>query len=278
MKKTFKTGYSLVTCSMNRTEYLHESIQTWNELEELNEIVVVDYSSEKPILQSDLPKPKFGKKIILVRVNKEKMWVLSHAYNLGISFAQYDKLLKIDSDIKLSKDFIRSHPLDKNKFYCGNWQHARNENEIHFNGQLICNTSDFFAVNGYDERIITYGYDDTDLYERLKNNIQCKQFNFNYDKMDHIESDSELRVKNQDIIVKERFAISDLFKDQKIDQEIVNELIWVPFPNTGEDLRLFLETQINRIRCEKNPWTDVDQKSKWKITQLNNIYHCERQK
>ena len=47
---------------MNRTEYLHESIQTWNELEELNEIVVVDYSSEKPILQSDLPKPKFGKK------------------------------------------------------------------------------------------------------------------------------------------------------------------------------------------------------------------------
>ena len=48
---------------MNRTEYLHESIQTWNELEELNEIVVVDYSSEKPILQSDLPKPKFGKKM-----------------------------------------------------------------------------------------------------------------------------------------------------------------------------------------------------------------------
>ena len=51
--------------------------------------------------------------------------MLSHAYNLGISFVQYDKLLKIDSDIKLSKDFIRSHPLDKNKFYCGKWQHRK---------------------------------------------------------------------------------------------------------------------------------------------------------
>lgn len=272
-----KSGYSLVTCAMNRTKYLLESIQTWNEIKELNEIIVVDYSSNEPILESDLPKPKFGKKIILVRVNNEKKWVLSHAYNLGVSFAQYDKLLKIDSDIKLSKDFTSSHPLKENVFYCGNWETARNENEIHFNGQLICNTSDFFAVNGYDERIITYGYDDTDLYERLKNNIQCKQFNFNYDKMDHIESDSELRVKNQDIIVKERFAISDLFKDQKIDQEIVNELIWVPFPNTGEDLRLFLETQINRIRCEKNPWSVNNHLIKWKINKHSkDIYECER--
>lgn len=276
-QKKYKSGYSLVTCSMNRTKYLLESIQTWNELEELNEIVVVDYSSEKPILQSDLPKPKFGKKIILVRVHNEKNWVLSHAYNLGISFVQYDKLLKIDSDIKLSKDYIRSHPFDKNKFYSGNWKNARNENEIHFNGQLMCNTTDFFAVGGYNERITTYGYDDTDLHERLEKFLNTKTLKLNYDKMDHIESNSELRVKNQNINVKERFAISDLFKDQKIEQEIVDELIWVPFPDTGEDLRLFLETQINRIRCEKEPWSANDSMIKWKITKDNNIHNVIRE-
>jgi hypothetical protein len=277
MKKSYKTGYSLVTCSMNRTKYLLESIQTWNEIEELNEIVVVDYSSDEPILESDLPKPKFGKKIILVRVSNEKKWVLSHAYNLGISFAQYDKLLKIDSDIKLSKDFISSHPLDKNKFYCGKWENARNENEIHFNGQLMCNTTDFFAVNGYNERIRTYGYDDTDLYERLGKYTNFKSLDLNYNKMSHIESNSEVRVKNQDINVKERFAISDLFENQQIEQEVVNELIWVPFPNTGEDLRLFLETQINRIRCEKKPWSMDDILTEWKINkQSDNIYNCER--
>ena len=106
---------------------------------------------------------------------------------------------------------------------------ARNENEIHFNGQLICNTTDFKVVNGYNERITTYGYDDTDLYDRLGEFLNTKSLKLNYDKMEHIESNSELRVKNQNINVKERFAISDLFKDQKIEQEIVDELIWVHF-------------------------------------------------
>lgn len=276
--KKYKSGISLVTCSMNRTEFLIESIKTWNDIKELSEIIVVDYSSDVPILESDLPKPKFGKKIILVRVNNEKNWVLSHAYNLGMSFVQYDKLLKIDSDIKLSNDFISSHPLGKNNFYCGNWKLARNENEIHFNGQLFCNISDFFSINGYNERITTYGYDDTDLYKRLETYKNCKSLNLNYDKMSHIESDNEVRVKNQNINVKERFSISDLFNGRKIDREILDELIWVPFPNNGENLRLFLETQINRIRCKKDPWTILDKKIKWKFTQINNIYQCERSK
>lgn len=275
--KKYKSGYSLVTCSMNRTKYLLESIQTWNEIKELNEIIVVDYSSNEPILESDLPKPKFGKKIILVRVNNEKKWVLSHAYNLGISFAQYDKLLKIDSDIKLSKDFISSHPLNENEFYRGHWERARNENEIHFNGQLFCRTDDFYEVNGYNEKITTYGYDDTDLYIRIEKTTKSKPMNFDYDKMDHIKSNASVRVKNQDIVVNERFAISDLFTNQQIDQEVVNELIWVPFPNTGEDLRLFLETQINRIMCEKNPWKSSDIITKWNVIKKSNIiYICRR--
>lgn len=262
---------------MNRTEYLRESIQTWNEIEELNEIIVVDYSSTKPISESDLPQPKFGKKIILVRVNNEKHWILSHAYNLGISFVNYDKLVKIDSDIKLSKDFISSHPLNENEFYRGHWENARNENEIHFNGQLICRTTDFCEVNGYNERITTYGYDDTDLYNRIEQTTKSKPKDFDYDKMNHIESNSEVRVENQNINVKKRFAISDLFENQQIEQEIADELIWVPFPDTGEDLRLFLETQINRIRCEKNIWNVNDNLVKWKINkQSDNIYDCER--
>ena len=277
VQKKKKPGFSLVTCSMNRTKYLLESIQTWNEIEELNEIIVVDYSSDKPILESDLPKPKFGKKIILVRVNNEKRWVLSHAYNLGISFAQYDKLLKIDSDIKLLKDFISSHPLKENVFYRGHWANARNENEIHFNGQLICNTSDFFAVNGYNERITTYGYDDTDLYIRIEQTTKSKPKDFDYDKMNHIESNSEVRVKNQNINVKKRFAIADLFENQQIEQGIVDELIWVPFPDNGEDLRLFLETQINRIRCDQSAWSINDSRIEWKVDALSDtIYNCER--
>ena len=103
--------------------------------------------------------------------------------------------------------------------------------------------------------------------------------NFDYDKMDHIKSDADTRVKNQDIVVNKRFAISDLFTNQQIDQEVVDELIWIQFPDTGEDIRLFFETQINRIMCEKNPWSINDNIIKWKLNKLSdNIYQCERQK
>ena len=150
--------------------------------------------------------------------------------------------------------------LNENEFYRGHWERARNENEIHFNGQLFCRTTDFYEVNGYNERITTYGYDDTDLYIRIEKTTKSKPMNFDYDKMDHIKSNASVRVKNQDIVVTERFAISDLFKNQQIDQEVVNELIWVPFPNTGEDLRLFLETQINEGENENPYGKDVSSK------------------
>ena len=34
-------------------------------------------------------------------------------------------------------------------------------------GILLASSDDFRAVNGYDERIFAYGWDDEDLYERL---------------------------------------------------------------------------------------------------------------
>ena len=205
---------------MNRTEFLIKSIQSWNEIEDINEIIVVDYSSDIPIEYSDLPKPKFGKKIILVRVNGEENWILSHAYNLGISFVQYDKLLKIDSDIILKKDFLLHHKLcENNKFYRGNHETARTKNEIHFNGQLLCYTSDFQTINGYNERLISYGFDDTDLYYRLEEFIKSQPSDFNYDTMEHQESDDAIRVQNQNIGTSKKFCLADLFKG-KIDQEL----------------------------------------------------------
>ena len=276
-QERFEIGTSLVTCSMNRTENLLRSIVSWNEILELNEIIVVDWSSDNPIKIEDLPSPKNNKKITLIRVLNETKWILSQAFNLGISFAKYDKLLKIDADVELNKNFLKKHIVSDSCFYSGNWENAKCKNEIHLNGQLLCPTKKFLQINGYNERINTYGYDDTDLYNRLVN-LGLIKYDLDYEYMNHIETLDEKRSESQNINVSERFSIADLFDNHEIDKKIIDELIWVPFPDTNENLRLFLETQINRIKCEKNPWTDVDQKSKWKIAQLNNIYQCERQK
>lgn len=274
-EQKFEIGTSLVTCSMNRTENLLRSVVSWNEILELNEIVIVDWSSDNPIKIEDLPSPKNNKKITLIRVLSETKWILSQAFNLGISFVKYDKLLKIDADIELNKNFLKKHLVSDSCFYSGNWENAKCKNEIHLNGQLLCPTKKFLQINGYNERINTYGYDDTDLYDRLVNSGLIK-YDLDYEYMNHIETPDEKRSESQRINISERFAISDLFEDQKIEQEIIDELIWVPFPDTGEDLRLFLETQINRIRCEKNPWSHEDKIIDWKKNLVNGIYICER--
>lgn len=76
-------------------------------------------------------------------------------------------MLKLDCDTFLYDNFFSSHPQLENTIYSGDYQLARNENEMHLNGVLYARLSHFLAVNGYDERIQTYGWDDDNLYQRL---------------------------------------------------------------------------------------------------------------
>ena len=56
-------------------------------------------------------------------------------------------------------------------FYTGNWKTAKDENEKHLNGVVYVDRRQFMAVNGYNERLRSYGWDDTDLYDRLGKKI-----------------------------------------------------------------------------------------------------------
>jgi hypothetical protein len=275
---TYNDGVSVATCSMNRSESLMESIETWNSINEIKEIIVLDWSSSVPIRYSDLPEAKSGKDIKLVRVENQEHWVLTHAFNLAISFARFDKLLKLDSDVLLDESFLSSHKLKPSSFYRGNWQIARNENELHLNGQLYCRTQDFWKVNGYHEGIVTYGWDDSDIYSRLSES-GLKPLDFNYDLFNHIESTHKARHVNQDI-----GDLSDLFKpditklsgNSKIEAlHIAQELKFLSPPESGESIRLWYQTQRNRIWCKLNPWLQTSIRRKWDIIkESSNSYIC----
>jgi len=45
---------------------------------------------------------------------------------------------------------------------------ARGENDRHLNGVFMAARSSFLDVNGYDERITLYGYDDSHLYHQMQ--------------------------------------------------------------------------------------------------------------
>jgi len=176
-------GISLITAVKNRKESLEEALQTWLTHPEINEIIIVDWDSEQS-LSSLVDKYQNGR-IILARVVEQPLWILSLAYNLSARLTSRKVILKVDADVKILPGFFKKHILTPGMFYAGNWRTSRDENETHLNGNMFLFRDDFFRVNGYNENIRTYGWDDSDLYERL-NKSGLNRLDFDFDTMIHI--------------------------------------------------------------------------------------------
>lgn len=142
---------------------------------DVDEIVLVDWDSSPPLLPGGLD----DKRLRLVRVEGEPLWVLSRAYNLALSLAKSEWIIRLDCDCRLAQGFLSAHfsqpgngtgpyTAPPGAFWSGRWQDARDGNEVHLNGALLARRSDLRRVHGYDERIQTYGWDDEDLYARLQ--------------------------------------------------------------------------------------------------------------
>jgi len=162
-----REGISLITSIKNRAETLREAIQTWITHPEINEIIIVDWSSDESLVP--LVEEFQDGRIFLASVKDQPTWILSHAYNLAARLATRDKLLKIDADVKVLPGFFENHVLTSDVFYTGNWRIGKDENETHLNGNLFLHRHHYFKANGYNEFITSYGWDDCDFFTRLEN-------------------------------------------------------------------------------------------------------------
>lgn len=195
---------TLIVGCRNRTEYLNQSLPTWIGHPQIKYIYIVDWGSDIPIIlptkscKSDRGKMKKRTKVRVIRVEGVYRWVLSLALNFAAQFVKTEWMLKVDADTLLRPGFFDGHPISEGIFYSGNWRVARTENEKHLNGVIYLRTSDFRKVNGYNEYIRTYGYDDSDLYERLeKRGLTRRDFNFNL--LTHQEHPDQIRDNTQDL-------------------------------------------------------------------------------
>jgi glycosyltransferase involved in cell wall biosynthesis len=189
-RKSTKT--SIVTALKNRSQNLLKAIPSWLDLD-IDEIIIVDWSSDTPI-GSELSKFK-DKRIKVYEVQNQPTWCLALAFNIGVELASGDHILKLDADIQIEKDFLQNHELMQGMFFAGNWRNARNPNEIPLNGVLYITKNDFKAINGYNEYFKLYGWDDSDLYQRLiEFGVERKDIHNNY--VYHLPHDE--RVANQD--------------------------------------------------------------------------------
>lgn len=119
------------------------------------ELIVVDWSSRARV--SNVPRGT-----VLRVVDLDGQWNLAQAYNLGIRHSTRKYVLKLDCDTHVTC----APPLPApGTFRAGSWREGGDGG--HLNGVLFAKRSDLLSVGLYDERFARYGWDDSDLYERL---------------------------------------------------------------------------------------------------------------
>lgn len=173
---------------------LEKALQSWVIHSEIDEIVIVDWSSDKSLIP--LIKKFQDGRIFLAVVENQKNWILSVACNLAARLTTRSFVLKMDADVVIHRGFFDNHKLQSGLFYTGNWALGRDENQTHLNGVAFLFRNDFFKVNGYNEYIKSYGWEDSDLYLRLEKN-DLKRYDFNHDYLYHIEHGSRTLYQNK---------------------------------------------------------------------------------
>jgi len=191
--KKIGQGISLFTAVKNRKDALAESLKTWISNDQIDEIIIVDWSSDESLIP--LVEKYQNGKIILAIVRNQPNWILSHAYNLGARLTSKLKILKMDADVKILPGFFEHHTLKPGMFFTGNWKNARDENEKHLHGISLMFRESFFLVNGYNEFVKSYGWDDIDLYHRLENQ-GLKRTDFKNDTLLHLPHDGRTSYQN----------------------------------------------------------------------------------
>lgn len=191
-------GFSIVCGVKDRVEPLRYTIPTFLQLEMARQIVLVDWSSSVPLIDSlaELDIPGWpDPRVIITRVVDQPHWNLAKALNVGMRLVNQPVTLKVDADILILSNIDDNLPKVGKSFVAGNWR-IESGNQIHLNGTTIFGTEDFRNVGGYDERIDSYGWEDDDLYRRLQAN-GLERCQLNHRRFFHLPHSNTTRMAHQ---------------------------------------------------------------------------------
>lgn len=189
-------GVSMYVHLMNRNENVEQNLSNWL-TQGMDELILLDWSSKVPV--SDIAGVFDDPRVRVVRVDGQEKFIRTLAQNLATQMCRFDKVFKCDSDVLFEGNFFDNHRLQRGEFWVGDWHQGRDFNERHLHGDTYYHLDDFFIVNGYDERILAYGHDDTNLKDRMVlAGLVKKVFNYNF--LHHIPHEQNLRISNQDMV------------------------------------------------------------------------------
>ncbi|CAK7065787.1 glycosyltransferase family 2 protein [Bacteroides rodentium] len=161
-----------ITC-MNRLKHLQETLEKNildNFLVDEVEFVVLDYNSqdglEEWIAQSMMKYIEMGI-LVYYRTTEPVHYLRSHSRNMVFRLAKGDVVCNLDADNYLGKGFaefmLKEFQEKKKIFYISNLC----VRDVF--GRICLRKQDFIAIEGYNEALVGYGFEDAELFDRLLN-------------------------------------------------------------------------------------------------------------
>lgn len=157
-----------------RVELFRTAFESWVGVPEISEIILVDWGSPHDIHEM-LKSSKWGLRdraaVSVVRIDNAQKWRLGAAVNVGLFKAKSSVILKLDCDTQISSKFLQANTLSGVGFRYADGRTSSDDNGKHLNGVFLARRKDLIDVHALDERFELYGYDDSDLYNRLRSHI-----------------------------------------------------------------------------------------------------------
>jgi GR25 family glycosyltransferase involved in LPS biosynthesis len=188
---------SLICACKNRLNSLRVSLSSWLQFEEIKEIIIVDWSSDKSLNHL----ANFDPKIKIVNVLEQKYFNQPQPLNLAASLVTGDYILKVDTDYIINPyfNFFEKYKVDQNTFVSGHhniespeyidpetgtsminyakmsledWRTYINSYSHYFKyltGLLFITKENFIKVGGYNETLQKYyAFEDDEICQRLE--------------------------------------------------------------------------------------------------------------
>ena len=236
---------SIVCGVKDRGEHLAISLASWLARPEVDEVLLVDWSSTVPVASDD-------PRVVIARVEGQPHWSASRCHNLGLLLSAGGLVLRLDADDVLHDDFFARHPFKEDEippFYFVNQELARDDNETHLAGVVYARRCDFLAVGGYNERIEVYGYEDTDLVLRMAaRSFDCRFVDL--DTLHHLPHDEGTRFVNQPAA-----------KFEDLHRRFGDSGGW-SYKLLGKGDKAIVA---NKMIAERAPWSTQDRKARWDV-------------
>ncbi len=239
-KNTSKIGVSIICACKNRYNPLKISLGSWLLFDQIKEIVIVDWNSDKKLNHLT----KLDSRIKIITVLNEKYFNQPEPLNLASKFCTQDYLLKLDTDYILNPyfSFFDNYKIDDTCFLQGpiDLPDEKVANDPYFKylrGILYIKRKNFDIVGGYNEDMNKYyAWEDDELCARLQL-FGLKLNSLNYDhSVIHIPHPDSKRFENFE-------------GDKEYENKIWNELSQ---HFHGDELKWQFEYVISQYHIQKN--------------------------